>query len=356
MTKQIFIRSEKNPILKPRPENPWEAKKLYNPGAVVFDNKIYLYYRAIGEGEDWSSAIGYAVADIKDPENFKRFDKPLLMGEGEEEKRGLEDPRVVKIGETFFMTCAAYAGSEKGVNLKMVTSKHPDRGWKKHGFALPNFDYKRDGGFFIRWGEKGPIQKKVDHRPRSKAGAIFPEKINGKYWMLFNEHRVWMAESKDGITWEADGDPILNPRRDDYFDNFFVEAGPPPIKTEKGWLVIYHGIDKRMVYRLGYLLLDLENPRKVLYRSQNPIFGPREKYELSGIVDVLPAGLKEIQLMTRDKWNNYLDRARKEGFMPQVTFCPAALLIDGEVRIFYGASDSVICTATAPLSKILEVE
>jgi len=101
------------------------------------------------------------------------------VGEGEEEKRGLEDPRVVKIGETFFMTCAAYAGREKGVNLKMVTSKHPDKDWKKHNFALPNFDYKRDGGFFVRWGEKGPIQKKADDRPRSKAGAIFPEKING---------------------------------------------------------------------------------------------------------------------------------------------------------------------------------
>lgn len=111
-----------------------------------------------------------------------------------------------------------------------------------------------------------------------------------------------------------------------------------------------------MVYRLGYLLLDLEDPRKIIYRSQNPVFGPQESYELSGIVDVLPTGLKEIQRMTQDKWNDYLDRAMREGFMPQVTFCPAALLIDGDIRIYYGASDSVICTAKAPLERIWEVE
>ena len=71
--KQVFKRSPQNPILEPKPENPWEAKKLYNPGAVIDNGKIHLYYRAIGEGEDWSSAIGYAVSDIKDGEKFLAF-------------------------------------------------------------------------------------------------------------------------------------------------------------------------------------------------------------------------------------------------------------------------------------------
>lgn len=353
---QIFKRSFKNPILGPNSTHFWENKKLYNPGAIVHEGKIHLYYRAIGDSEDWSSVIGYAFSDVDDGEDFIRFDDPLLKGEGKLEKRGLEDPRIVKIEDTFYMTCAAYAGPGEGVRLKVLTSQYPHKDWQKHGFALPNFDYRRDGGFFVRWGENGPVKKEPNNIPRSKAGAIFPETINGKFYMLFGEHRVWMAESKDGITWESDKQPFLSPRDEEYFDNFFVEAGPPPIKTDQGWLVLYHGIDKRMTYRLGYLILDLENPRKVIYKSQNPIFGPQESYELSGIVDVLPIGLKEINLMTRNKWNNYLDRAMKEGFMPQVTFCCAAILIKDEVRIYYGASDSVICTAVAPLKKILDVE
>jgi predicted GH43/DUF377 family glycosyl hydrolase len=104
----MFHRSKKNPILKPKVNNSWESKKLYNPGIIFFNGKYHLFYRAVGAGKNWKSSIGYAVSD--DGENFQRYDKPIMTGVTESEKRGLEDPRVTKIDDLFYMAYAAYDG------------------------------------------------------------------------------------------------------------------------------------------------------------------------------------------------------------------------------------------------------
>jgi len=83
--------------------------------------------------------------------------------------------------------------------------------------------------------------------------------------MLFGEFDIWFAESDDGVKWIGDQTPFLKPREGDYFDNTYVEMGPPPIKTEKGWLVLYHGIDKAICYRIGFILLDLKKIRAKFY-------------------------------------------------------------------------------------------
>jgi predicted GH43/DUF377 family glycosyl hydrolase len=197
----------------------------------------------------------------------------------------------------------------------------------------------------------------------SKAGAIFPEKIGDKYLMLFNELYIWLAHSNDGIQWEVLPGPFLEPRKNtDLFDNILVEAGPPPIKTKKGWLVFYHGVNDAIQYRLGVLMLDLRDPETILFRSNEPIFGPREKYELSGIVDIIlglgnvDSGAKKLLEENKDQELKKLLRdAELQGFMPQVTFTPAAVVINGTVRIFYGASDQYVCTATASLEEILSI-
>jgi len=205
---------------------------------------------------------------------------------------------------------------------------------------------------FYRW---DPAKQTVKAQKEwSKSGGMFPEMINGKYLMLFGDSNIWFAQSENGIHWKAIDKPFLNPRKGK-FDSVHVEMGPPPIRTEKGWLVLYHGIDEKIVYRIGYALLDLKNPQKILKRSDMPIFQPHEPYELSGIVDILPGGLKRLQTMDQEELNAFLHEAEVKGFMPQVTFCNGAVLVGDTLRIYYGASDSVICTATANLNDILAI-
>ncbi len=349
----LFTRSKYNPILQPNPKNSWEAKKIYNPGAVFYDGKYHLFYRAIGNGENWKSVIGYAVS--KDGENFKRFDRPLLSGAGKIEKRGLEDPRITKIEDTFYMAYAAYDGITP--RLSIATSKDL-KTWQKHGpaFSNSNWNFKKAGGTFIEWDKNGKIVTKPKFTEWSKSGGIFPEKIDGKFWMLFGEYKMWFATSGNGLNWVGDQSPFLESRQGNIFDNTFVEMGPPPIKTKKGWLVLYHGINDKHWYQIGFLLLDLRNPRKILFRSKTPVFKPEKKYEMRGTVDVLPGGLTAMQKMSDEELQNFLSINDTKGTMPKVTFCCGATVVDNVLRIFYGASDSVICTATANIEKLLSLK
>ncbi|MEN8247830.1 MAG: hypothetical protein ABFS32_02775 [Bacteroidota bacterium] len=345
-----FIRSENNPILKPNPNNYWEAQKLYNPGVIFRNGEYHMFYRAMGGGTGWKSSIGYAVS--KDGENFIRFTEPLLTGIGGLEKRGLEDPRISKIEGTYYMVYAAYDGitprlsMARSINLKT---------WERQGPIFSDWKFEKAGGIFTEWNENGKLITKPQTEEWSKSGAMFPEKIDGKYWIMFGEYRIWFATSTDGISWTGDQTPFLGPRKGDYFDNTFVEMGPPPIKTEKGWLVLYHGINNKQWYQVGFLLLDLKNPGKVLFRSEEPIFKPEMDYEMSGMVDVLPGGLATMQKMSKEELNSFLAEHDAKGTMPRVTFCCGATVVNDTLRIFYGAGDSVICTATADMSEVLNL-
>lgn len=355
--KQIFKRSKNNPVIKPNPKNNWEASKVYNPGAVFYNGKYHLFYRARGIGKNSPSSIGYAVS--KDGENFERFSKPILNRDPNNplETHGLEDPRITKVGDKFFM---AYTANDGKVPRLHVATSFDLKHWKKHEPTIENFSFFEMGGFRVIWKNGKPIKRYKPKFPRederSKAGGIFPEKINNKYWMLFNEFRIWFANSDDGIKWDCLQRPFLGPRKNtDLFDNVFVEMGPPPIKTDRGWLVLYHGINDAIQYNLGILLLDLNDPTKILYRSKEPIFGPLKSYELSGVVDIIPRATKLLREGKEKKLKALIKKAEKEGFMPQVTFTCAAILKDGIVRIYYGASDQFVCTATAKLSDILKL-
>ena len=358
MTRDLFTRSKHNPILKPNPRHKWEALKVYNPGALYEKGKFHLFYRAMGKGEDWHSSLGYAVSE--DAEHFQRFPKPILVPNPNNklEKRGYEDPRITKVDNTYFMTYAVYDGIEPRLNI--ATSRDL-KIWQKHGQSFADFKFIKMGGVIPRWKtgklRNSRIPKGKDER--SKAGGIFPEKIKDKYWMLFNEHRIWLAHSENGTDWKVIPKPFLKPRQGDYFDDFFVEMGPPPIKTDQGWLVLYHGIDRKIYYRLGFLLLDIGNPSRILYRSKEPIFGPKESYELGKLIgktfiDVIPGGLDAIQSKNSEDLKKYLEELDKKKMIPKVIFCCGAVVVDGILRIYYGASDTFICTATAKLDDILK--
>src|SRR3989344_7913741 len=245
----MFERSKYNPILKPNPVNSWEESKLYNP-AVIYENGLYhLFYRAMGKS--WISSIGYAVSE--DGESFTSFSKPILKAEYEYETRGCEDPRIVKIGNTYFMTYTAYDGIT--ARLSLATSNDL-KAWQKHGNILKNWDLTKS----LSWPQYVlELVKTKFHIKKDwcKAGAIFPEIIMGKYWMLFGDNKIWLANSDDGIHWQPIQKPLLTARQCDYFDGYFVEMGPAPIKTELGWLVLYHGIKKirkSVVYSIGFLM------------------------------------------------------------------------------------------------------
>lgn len=344
----MFERSKYNPILKPNPTNSWEESKLYNP-AVIYEKGLYhLFYRAMGK--NWVSSIGYAVSE--DGENFKRFSEPILKAEYEYETRGCEDPRIVKIGGVYFMTYTAYDGITARLNL---ATSNDLKIWQKHGNILKDWNFTKS----LSWPQYAlELVKQKFHIKKDwcKAGAIFPEVIDNKYYMLFGDNRIWLASSDDGIHWQPKQEPFITARSGNYFDNYFVEMGPAPIKTELGWLVLYHGIkkvNKSVMYSIGFLVLDSTDPSKILYRSDKPIFWPQEPYELRGVVDILPGGYKVMEKMGHEELEQFLKKYEAKGKMPQVTFCCGATVVNGILKIYYGASDSVICTATAKLEDVL---
>ena len=313
----LFTRSQLNPILKPDKNISWRSLKVYNPSVLFEDDQYHLFYRAVDIAG--RSSIGYSRS--KNGVTFRPEKQPRISRRGKYESIGVEDPRLTKVGKEYLLTYTAYDGEYAKLSLARSSNL---KKWRKIGPILSKWDLFKSGGFSVNWDEA-----RVKDNPRwCKAGGIFSEKFDDKYSMLFGDSNMWFANSKNLLNWQTDEKPFIK-RRPGFFDSVHVEMGPPPIKTKDGWLVLYHGINNEIVYRLGYLLLDLKNPRKIIKRSKRPIFVPQKKYELKGLVDI----------------------GKKRN--PKIIFCNGAVLIGNEIKIYYGAADSVICTASAKLKDIL---
>ena len=340
----MFIRSKNNPIIKPNEKNSWRSGKTYNPGVVFEDGIYHLFYRAVGQA--WVSEIGYGKSE--DGENFACGLKPALKPEEDFEKDGIEDPRITKIKNTYYLTYNAYDGDT--ARLCLATSSDL-KNWSRRGPMFPAWEAGTAKSFTVSWDS---AQQNSEHKNKwVKSGAIFPQIIKRKYWMLFGDRNIWLANSKDGLKWKPNYEPLIEPRKGNYFDSVHVETGPPPIKTNKGWLALYHGIDKNRAYRLGYLLLDLNNPAKIIYRAEKSIFEPKETYELNGIADIFPGGLAAMEKLSKEELDKYIKKAKNEDVLPGVIFCCGAVLVDGKLKIYYGGADTVVCTAKAKLDDIL---
>jgi predicted GH43/DUF377 family glycosyl hydrolase len=271
-----FERYSHNPILSPIGDS-WESKDVFNPTAIVRDDKVYMLYRAednTGIGQwNGTSRIGLAVSE--DGIHFTRYPEPVLVPtEPYELPGGCEDPRVTQIGNTYYLTYTAFNGHS--AHLCLATSQDLVH-WTKHGILYPDFAW-------------------------SKSGAILPQPINGRYIMYFGDTAIWMAYSYDLIHWTPIYDPVMHPSTDPAaFDSVLVEPGPQPILTDDGIVLIYNGArqqsDGKLVYSAGYVVLDKDNPRKVLYRSREPFFAPITQDELVGQVDnvVFVEGLVEFR-------------------------------------------------------------
>ncbi len=283
----------KNPILRPKRENDWESKLVFNPAALYDNGLFHLLYRAVGE--DNISRIGYAVSS--NGYEFFRLDKPVFTPMGILESKGCEDPRLVSLEGKFYMTYTAY--SMKGVRVSLASTRNFIQ-WERYGVVLPDME--------------------------NKDAVLFPEKIGGRYVMLHRPmdppRSIWIAYSNDLVRW-GDFKKVMAPIEGKW-DGVGIGSASPPVRTEKGWLLIYHGIDKDGVYRLGAALLDLEDPSRVIGRYPEPILEPEEDYELRG----------EVR---------------------EVVFGCGICEVEEKYFIYYGAADKVICGATAEKRELLNL-
>ena len=257
-------RLSKEPILAPQGAG-WESAGTFNPAVIEHQGKYVMLYRA--QDAQGTSRLGYA--ESPDGIHFERRPQPVLSPEAEYEKSGgVEDPRLVKLHGTYYLTYTGY--NTRDAQLCLATSRDLIH-WDRKGVILPAYK----GNWNTGW---------------TKSGAIVPEKVDGKYWMYFlgttpdKNDQMGLAYSTDLIHWtEATKTPVL-PRRPGQFDSRVVEPGPPPILTPDGIVLIYNGADDKLVYRTAIAIFDRKDPRKVLYRSEQPIFAPEMEWEKVGQV------------------------------------------------------------------------
>ncbi|GAF80207.1 unnamed protein product, partial [marine sediment metagenome] len=263
-------RYKKNPIIRPRTEHPWESEAVFNPAAVYEGGKVHFVYRSFSP--DKTSFLGYASS--KNGFHItERLAEPIYVPREDFEKKaasgvwsGCEDPRITKIKDRFYMCYTAFDG-EKNTRVALTSIKVVD------------FLSKR-----WRWAKPIVIS---DPNKNDKNACVMSEKIKGKYVFFHRVDDCIRIDFIDDLNFKnnrwLDGKVIVSPRPDKW-DSSKIGIAGPPIKTKKGWLLIYHGLSKYdNKYRLGAILLDKASPDKVLSKLDYPIIEPETDYENTGV-------------------------------------------------------------------------
>ena len=275
-----FKRFSKNPIIVPKNENEWEAKATFNPGAIYLRGKTHILYRALSR--DNTSSIGYAMSE-NGVDVITRLEDPIYVPREEFEIKkvnnansGCEDPRLTKIGKNIFMCYTAFDGiGPPRVAVSSMSEKDflsQKWKWSKPFLVTPQGFDDKDTCLFPT---KFPHGYFVMHRVGSEICGDYLNSLDFKHEVVKKCIR------------------IIGPRVN-MWDSSKVGITAPPIKTKKGWLLLYHGVSKsHNTYRIGAALLDLKDPAIVLARSTDPIFEPEEEYEKVGIINnvVFPCGM-----------------------------------------------------------------
>ena len=288
-----FEKYEGNPILTPGTRD-WESKDVFNPATWADRDSVYMLYRAedsTGMGE-WNGTSRIGLATSADGFQFERRPEPVFgPSEPWELPGGTEDPRLVRVRDTFYLTYTGYDGETARLGIASSTNLTD---WTKHGQVFP------DSGW-------------------TKAGAILPQKVDGRYWMYFGDTNIWAAHSKNLVEWTAIPEPVLEPR-EGRWDGRLVEPGPAPRMTEHGILLLYNAANDSLVYRTGQALFDPEDPTRLVERSEEPFLTPTA--ELS-----------------------------RTGQVPNVVFIEGLVRKDGQWFLYFGMGDSGIGVATAPVEE-----
>ncbi len=304
--KDPLVRYPGNPIITPRTGMDFEAGGTLNPGAIDIDGTVHILYRAFSNTN--VSTIGYATS--KDGLSIDyRHDTPIYVPRAPFEKSdngwyGCEDPRLIRVKDTLYMLYTAYNGVTPRVAITSISIKD---------FLAKRFD---------AWAM--PQAVSPDGIP-DKDAIFIPEPVQGKYLMI---HRIGAHVCADFVS-SLDFNTmqlkecinLISPRKG-MWDGGKVGISTPAIKTKQGWLVLYHGVSSSTTYRVGCVLLDLENPTLVKARTAIPFFEPVEEYEHKGVVAnvVFPCGI---------------------------------VVREGTVYIYYGAADDKVGVATIKLAKLL---
>lgn len=285
----LLERFANNPILTPIADHDWESRTVFNCGITQIDGAIVMIYRAQGT-ENNVSRLGFAVS--RDGFTFARLNRPVFEPADATETKGVEDPRITKIGDDYHMLYTAW--SPGNIQVAHASTRNFFT-WQRHGIVIPG--------------------------PDNKDAALFPGKVGGRYAMF---HRIppsiWLAYSDDLVNW-GDYQKIMDPRPDNW-DDLKLGAGGPPIETDEGWLVIYHGVDTNKVYRLGVALLDRDDPSKVINWPRPCILQPEQLWELTGDI-------------------------------PNVVFTCGTAELNDRYFVYYGGADKVIGVATAKKDEVL---
>jgi predicted GH43/DUF377 family glycosyl hydrolase len=334
---------KKEGILLKKTDHEFENEGVLNPAVIREGDSVHLFYRAVQQGG--SSSIGYCRMD--GPLTVaERWDKPIMVPEFEYESHGVEDPRIVKINDLYYLTYTAYDGINAQGALAISTDL---KKFEKRGIIAPPFSYV-EFVYFLDTGERVNDKYYRNHKfyYQQKDIAIekkillwdkdivfFPRRINGKLCFL---HRIRpgiqiasVNNIKDltkefwkkyfvGLKEHIVIDPCNNKHESKY-----VGGGCPPIETESGWLLIYHGIeetDTGLIYSACAALLNLDDPSKVIARLPYALFSPEHDWELKG------------------KVNN-------------VVFPSGTALFGDTLYIYYGAADAQIACASLSLSALI---
>lgn len=331
MTK--LTKSPKNPILRPVPHHDWENLVVLNP-AVVYDEekkRFTMLYRAAGDTVEHYIHLGLATSE-NGIDFDRQSDAPVLSPDYDGADGGcVEDPRLVKMGDWYFLTYAArpYA---------------PGRYWLNA--PKPWFNPPKEGPTFLSWNNSvtylaitqdfrtyKKLGRMTDARDDDRDVYVFPERVGGKFVRLSRpmfkcgagypnpNPAIWISFSDDLLEWPA---PTLLMQGETWWESKKIGGSCPPLRTPYGWFVIYHGVSKKDdAYRVGAVLLDLDDPTKILARTKEPIMEPEYDYETSGVYNgcVFPTG---------------------------------NVVKDGVLYVYYGAADRFVCVATCDFEALLQ--
>lgn len=343
----MITKYEGNPVVTPGQVKPsregYVVKGAFNPGAVVFGDEILLLMRTaegcepkegvvrtpiytfdekgsrpdimefkaddpdvelkdtrgvVYKGKDYLSTISHVrIARSRDGLHFTVDDEPFIYPVNPTEKYGCEDPRVSVVDGRYY------------INFTVIS----EDSWATALAVTDDFKTVERLGIIFH--------------PENKDVAIFPEKIGGMYHALhrpnnsgFGKASIWYAQSPDLLHW-GNHRCLIRPR-DMHWESMKIGGGAPPIRTPEGWLVIYHGKGDNSLYSLFCLLLDLEEPWKVIKRAETPLLKPTEPYE-------------------------------QEGFFGNVVFSNGVVEKDGKVYVYYGAADEYSCVAITDIHSLL---
>jgi predicted GH43/DUF377 family glycosyl hydrolase len=336
-----FHRCPENPIVVPGLYD-WRMATVFNPGVIYEESRFYLYERAAGGLRPFQCAIG--LLESGDGIHFRHVtDQPVFTPEMAGSQYGsVQDPRVVKIDGVYYLTYAfrPYAWDSYPTGLGVPESREVEY----PGFTGKSEENQTRSGIAVsmdrvHWRHHSwATPKQIDDRDV----ILFPEKIGGKFALLRRPLRfvspdhssiqsidapgIWICFSDDLRSW-SEPELLIKPEHE--WEGGRIGGATPPIRTDEGWLVFYHGVEnqhpptRRVCYRLGAVMLDLDDPKRVLARTRDFIMEPEAYYERFGL------------------------------YIPNVIFPTGNVVKDGLLYLYYGVCDTAIALATVPLEELV---